>query len=204
MGKDGGTGGIAKPVRQAAEQQIGFGQQLRGARAPALDEGLNQFMELLSTGGIGARVPIIQRAVAGQEAATRGAQRDISSAAGRGGIDTNILNRLLSQVGTAGASRAGATGPAIASPLVLGNVANTLSAGRAGGQAIGQGLAGAAGGFRSATPNQARQDLGRNLANLGLFTAGGGFGDISSLFRSSGFAGAGAGSGLGLGGFNAP
>lgn len=184
MGGGGGAkGGIAKPVRRATEQQQEFGQRLRGARAPALDEGLSQFMELLSTGGRGARVPIINRAVAGQQAATRSAQRDISSAAGRGGVDANVLNRLLAQVGTSGAARAGGIGPAIAAPLALGNISNTLSLGQAGGRAIGQGLATAAGGFRQAIPNAARANLGRNLANLGTFAAGGGFGDISSLFR---------------------
>lgn len=194
MGGGGGApGGIARPVQRATESQIQKGQQLKGARQPALDEGIGQFMELLSTGGSGARVPIIQQAVAGQQRATRNAQQQISSAAGRGGLDTNVLNRLLTQIGTAGGARAGAIGPAIAAPLVLGNIQNTLSAGRAGGQAIQQGIGAAAGGFRQALPNAARQSLGRNLANVGTFAAGGGFGDLSSLFRNAGTGGGGAG-----------
>lgn len=178
-------GGISKPAAAAAGRQQELGQELRGIRQPALDEGIAQFMNLLSTGGSGARVPIIQRAVAGQQGATRQAQQQISGAAGRGNIDQNVLNRLLTQVGTAGRSRANAIGPGIAAPLALGNISNALNLGRAGGQAIRQGAGAAASGFRQAIPNQAQQNLGSNLANLALFAGQGGFGDIGSLFRGS-------------------
>lgn len=135
--------------------------------------------------------------MAGQQGATRRAQEGIAQAGARGGVDQNIINRLMSQIGTEGSARATGIGPQVAGSLALSNILNSLRGGAAGGNVIGRGISGAAQGFRTATPSRAAQSLGSNLANLAGFAGAGGFNDVGSLFSSPGFSGGAAAAPIG-------
>lgn len=83
----GGGGGTPGFVREGTQRLAERSQQLFDISRPLLETGTSQIASLISTGGPGARVPIINQAVTAQNAANRQVQRDISGDLRRAGLE---------------------------------------------------------------------------------------------------------------------
>ena len=90
-GKGGGGSDAPSFVREGSERLSERSGILFDISRPLLERGTQQISSLLQTGGPGARVPIINQAVAAQEAANRQVQRDIGGNFRRAGLQRGPL-----------------------------------------------------------------------------------------------------------------
>ena len=70
-------------------------KEFRKAVTPLLKEQSAQFMEALTTGGVGARIPIIQKAVESSRQAASTANRTTSESIGRAGLDNTPFGEMV-------------------------------------------------------------------------------------------------------------
>lgn len=202
-GGKGGGGGASIPdfVVDAQAEIADRSRQLFDLTRPALQTGAGQLSSLLQTGGVGARVPIIQNAERAQRAATSNAQLALSglqqragaaglstsregattqggkgSNAGTGGEGT-ATRRLRERIARRGAQAEARIGPSIAAPLGLANITSALTSGQTAQQGFSAGLQALAAGRRIPTPSANRQAAFGRLARgiPGLFGSEGEF-----------------------------
>lgn len=131
MGKGGGASAETSATRQLARFGRSFQRTSRGARKSYFD----QLEEALNTGGVGARIPIIQRAIEASNASsskTLGSTQD--SLARSGLVGTPEGQRILAQVRQQGAYQSEQTPTNIINQLlaqapnaVLGSASNITS-----------------------------------------------------------------------------
>ena len=119
-GKGGGGASIPGFVVDAQQEIAQRSQQLFDITQPALQQTAPQLSSLLQTGGVGARVPIIQNAERAQRGATSNAQRALSEISQRTGAGSQFTDRTARQLARQGERAERAIGPGIAAPLALG------------------------------------------------------------------------------------
>lgn len=94
------------PDTEASNTQSGISQDLFKTAKPLTTGLFNQMLEALQTGGINARIPIIQRAVDTQKSKTSAALSTIDESLGQSGLaGTPYGQRVRSEAVTEGASK---------------------------------------------------------------------------------------------------
>lgn len=176
-GKGGRKASTPQFVKDASASLGERSQQLFDLSRPLLEQGTGQVASLIRTGGPGANVPILNNAIAAQQAATSGALDLISGDLQRSGVAGSPAgNRLTANIAQRGADIARRIPIEAAAPLISGASAGALS----GGGAAQQGFQGAAqalaAGQRQPIRSQSAANAGRNLFQLAQFGLGGGFG----------------------------
>lgn len=178
-GKGGGGSSVPPFVAEATSKLAERSQQLWDVSRPLVEQGTSQIASLVRTGGPGANVPIINNAVAAQQAAGRQAQEGAATQMQRGGVPSNIQNRIQERIRQNTSSAARSIPVSAAAPLIGAAMTGAMT----GGNAATQGFQGAsqalAAGQRQPQRSQAAMSAGSNLAKLAMFGAGGGFSDIS-------------------------
>jgi len=101
-GKDGGGGAEGMFGQELAATT----KEIREMSRPVRAETYAQTLEALKTGGVGARIPMIQRAVEGSRVATSNALQQITESLASSGLkNTPFGQRTLAEVRTKGAAR---------------------------------------------------------------------------------------------------
>ncbi len=72
-----------------------FANQYMNETAPVRSQVFNQISEALATGGIGARIPIIQRAVSDSRAATSAAMQGVNESLARTGLSSSSFGQRI-------------------------------------------------------------------------------------------------------------
>jgi hypothetical protein len=183
-GGKGGGGGASVPgfVKQAAKRTSEVGRQVFDISKPGLEAGGKQGLSLISTGGPGARVPVLDQAVSAQQRGTKTAQSAIGEALNRGGVGPAFSNRILNQVGRQGEASARNIPIRQAVPLISGAAGLALGGSRGGSAGLTGGAQAIAGGLRSpqASNRPGGGDLLSGAVSLfgkeGAFPIGGGGG----------------------------
>ena len=189
MGGGGGKGGkgnsskfsIPPEISQAQLEIANVAGERFNRQRPLVETSAAQLSELLNTGGVGARVPIVANAVAAQERALTNTQASLAEGTERGGITGPVADRLNRQLERTAGTAIRSIGPNITAPLASANVTNAIGAGTGA-------LRGFQGGINALARSNTRSTGGPNFNAVGTGRA------IASL--ASGLGGAKTGSGF--------
>lgn len=197
-GKGGGGGGAQVPefVKRSQKRVSEVGRQVFDISKPGLQLGSNQALSLISTGGPGARVPMLNQAVRAQQRGTQQAQSAVGEALNRAGTSTSFQERILGQIGRQGEMAARNIPIRAAVPLITGATGTALGGSAMGSRGAAAGLQALGAGLRQQRPS-GKPGGGDALSGLlGLFGKEGAFpgaiGGIKGLFgggASGGFSG---------------
>jgi hypothetical protein len=187
MSMGGGKGGSSREgstnISSTPDPEVSaFTKELREGTKPIRDEVYGQVLEALRTGGIGARLPIIQRSVEGSRAATSQALRDTTASASGTGLEQSpFLARVLAETRLAGNRSTNAIPTNIAKEFI--DIAPALATGSSAQILTGLLGAGQLGNQRSIAGSQiqASRDIAKGQQQMGLY---------SSLFQAAGSVGA--------------
>ena len=91
----GGGGGKQTSATVRSKEADSMLKEFRTATTPLLKEQAAQFMEALTTGGIGARLPIISKAVESSRQAASTANRTTSESVGRAGLNNTPFGEMV-------------------------------------------------------------------------------------------------------------
>ena len=95
MGGGGGKTTATSSSKPSPEVE-GMLKEFRTASTPLLREQANQFMEALTTGGVGARIPIINKAVESPRQAASSANRQTGESVERAGLSRTPFGEMVS------------------------------------------------------------------------------------------------------------
>jgi hypothetical protein len=124
---------------QGLDQLLNAAQTILRQTGPVRKELLGQTLEALKTGGVGARIPIIQRAVEQSKQATGQALKGTSDSAAAGGVTGPYLQSILAATRMSGEQQTSQIPTQIASDLI-GRAPGLVSGMQGQGlQALGQG-----------------------------------------------------------------
>lgn len=182
MSMGGGKGGSANKgstsISAAPDPEVSaFTKELREGTKPIRDEVFGQVLEALKTGGIGARLPIIQKSVEASRAATSEALTATKASASGTGLEKSpFLQTLLANTRLAGAASTNAIPQNIAKEFI--DIAPSLATGSAAQILTGLTGAGQLGNQRAIAGSQiqAQRDIGKGNQQTELF---------SSLFKAA-------------------
>lgn len=191
------TSSPERKAGRAARRQAQISEDVLREAAPIREELFAQILEALQTGGVEARLPIVQRAIeASRSASSRAIQQTQDRLAAQGLSGTPFGENILANLEFSGRQQAGSIGPMFAQELsglapsiALGQPALALQGIGSAGNIFAQ-LAAA----RSAQIGGLAGAFGGMAGGLGM--AGGGA--LASLFGPGGAAGAGGLPGGGL------
>lgn len=113
----GGGGGVPSQLTDAAKKQQARGKEIAGITMPILEQGAGQMKELLSTGGVGARVPLVQMAEGAQRRAASRAAMSVGENTMRGGMVGPQRTALVNQLVQQGETAANRIGPSLAAQV---------------------------------------------------------------------------------------
>lgn len=184
-GKASGGSSVEVPgfVRQAQKRVSEVGRQVFDISKPGLQAGGEQALNLIATGGPGARVPIINQAVAAQQRGTQQATRAIGEALNRAGTGPALSDRILQQVARQGEAQARNIPIRAAVPLITGAAGTALGGSQAGSRGVAGGLQALAGGLRA--PQPSGKPGGGDIVS-GLVSLFGGGGSFPGVLRGIG------------------
>jgi len=152
-GKGGGGPQIPSFVLDAQKQISQTGRKIFDISKPSLQMGSDQAMNLISTGGVGARVPMLNKAVSAQQRATSGAMKSVGDAMNRAGIGGSFANRTLGQIERQGEAKARNIPIQAALPLIMQSAVGSIAGSGAGAAAAGQSAQTLAAGMRQPLPS---------------------------------------------------
>lgn len=172
-GGKGGKGGGGQPqipefVKNAQRRVSEVGRQVFDISKPGLTAGSQQGLSLISTGGPGARVPILDQAVKAQQRGTNQAKAAVSAASNRAGTGGAFEKRMLNQLTMQGEQRARNIPIAQAVPLITGAIGTALGGSALGSRASAAGAQTLAAGLRAPKPSNAPggADIASGLGSL--------------------------------------
>lgn len=182
-GKGGSSGaGSTSISAQPDPETSAFTKELREGTKPIRDEVFGQVLEALKTGGIGARLPIVQRAVEGSRAATSQALNATTAAASGTGLEKSpFLARILAETRLGGEQATAGIPTAVAKEFI--DIAPALATGSAAQILTGLTGAGALGNQRAIAGSQiqASRDIAKGQQQTEIYSA---------LFQAAGKVGA--------------
>jgi hypothetical protein len=182
-GKGGSAGSGSTAITANPDPETSaFTKELREGSKPIRDEVFGQVLEALKTGGIGARLPIIQKSVEASRAATSQALTDTKAAASGTGLEKSpFLARILAETRLGGEQQTNAIPQAVAKEFI--DIAPALATGSSAQILTGLLGAGSLGNQRSIAGSQvqASRDIAKGQQQMQLY---------SSLFSAAGSVGA--------------
>lgn len=171
----GGKGSTPSQITANPDPAVsGFTNEVRGQSRPVREEVYSQIGEALRTGGIGARIPIIQKSVEASKSATSRAMTGLDEAFAKAGptfANSPYAQRIKGQTALAGAQSTEAIGPSIAKEFI--DIAPSVALGSSSqifgglGQASSLGLQGAIAGQSL----NAQRDIAKGNQMAQIYTA---------------------------------
>jgi hypothetical protein len=185
---------MAGPVADISGRLAGRGKQLFDIGLPTLQTGQAHTKELISTGGVGARVPLISQATRAQQRGSAQAVQAVAQGMNRGGVPKALQSGILEPSMIRGQQRARNVGVAAALPLIYQATGASSKAPTMGMQALGAGLGVLASGLKA--PTASGKPGGGDVAS--------GMGSLGSQGMLPGMGGGGKGGGGKAGGGGSP